>query len=156
VGDALRREFDLRGRFELVNDPARADYVLRGKILPVRMVGNSFSSFVVALEYKVTLSLVLELVRASGDIIRLSPRALSESDVYLASPDIEVSRTNKREAVRHLSDLLAVRVADSVEWIATPVDKTAEANDSKEAEVTGLPAVPERAGEMPKEHGAGR
>ena len=156
VGDALRREFDLRGRFELVNDPARADYVLRGKILPVRMVGNSFSSFVVALEYKVTLSLVLELVRASGDIIRLSPRALAESDVYLASPDIEVSRTNKREAVRHLSDLLAVRVADSVEWIATPVDKTAEANDSKEAEVTGLPAVPERAGEMPKEHCAGR
>ena len=156
VGDALRREFDLRGRFELVNDPARADYVLRGKILPVRMVGNSFSSFVVALEYKVTLSLVLELVRASGDIIRLSPRALSESDVYLASPDIEVSRTNKREAVRHLSDLLAVRVADSVEWIAAPVDKTAEANDSKEAEGTGLPAVSERAGEMPKEHGADR
>ncbi len=156
VGDALRREFDLRGRFELVNDPARADYVLRGKILPVRMVGNSFSAFVVALEYKVTLSLVLELVRASGDIIRLSPRALSESDIYLASPDIEVSRTNKREAVRHLSDLLAVRVADSVEWIATPVDKTAEANDSKEAEGTGLPAVPERAGEMPMEQGAGR
>ena len=75
------------------------------------MVGNSFSSFFVALEYKVTLSLVLELVRASGDIIRLSPRALSESDIYLASPDIEVSRTNKREVVRHLSDLLAVRAA---------------------------------------------
>jgi len=156
VGDALRREFDLRGRFELVNDPARADYVLRGKILPVQLVGNSFSSFVVALEYKVTLSLVLELVRASGDIIRLSPRALSESDIYLASLDIEVSRTNKREAVRHLSDLLAVRVADSVEWIATPLDKADEADDSAEAEGVGISAVQERAGETPKEEGAGR
>ena len=156
VGDALRREFDLRGRFELVNDPARADYVLRGKILPVRMVGNSFSSFVVALEYKVTLSLVLELVRASGDIIRLSPRALSESDIYLASLDIEVSRTNRREAMRHLSDLLAVRVADSVEWIATPLDKADEADDSAKAEGAGLSAVQERAGETPKEEGAGR
>ena len=47
-------------------------------------------------------------------------RALSESDVYLASPDIEVTRTNRLEALRHLSDVLATRVVDRVEWISAP------------------------------------
>ena len=74
----------------------------------------------------------------------------------MASLDIEVSRTNRREAMRHLSDLLAVRVADSVEWIATPLDKADEAADSAEVEGAGLSAVGERAGETPKEEGAGR
>ena len=60
VSDSLRREIGLRGRIDLVADPARADYVLRGRILPLGLRSNSFSTFVVAIEYMVTLQLELE------------------------------------------------------------------------------------------------
>lgn len=120
VTDALRRELGMRGALSLEPDPSRADFVLRGRVLPIDLRSNSFSSFVVALEYQVTLALELELLRREGDVIRLPARALSESDVYLASPDIEVTRTNRLEALRHLSDVLATRVVDRVEWISAP------------------------------------
>lgn len=118
VSDSLRREIGLRGRFDLVSDPKRADYVIRGRILPMGLGSNSFSSFVVAIEYKLTLRLELEVLRKEGDVIRLPMRTLVESDIYLASQDVEVTRSNRLEALRHLSDVLATRVADSVEWIA--------------------------------------
>ena len=120
VTDALRRELGLRGALRLEADPKRADYVLRGRVLPLGLRSNSFSSFVVALEYQVTLRLELELLRKEGDVIRLPARALSESDVYLASQDIEVTRTNRLEALRHLSDVLATRVVDRVEFLSAP------------------------------------
>ncbi|MCR9097390.1 MAG: LPS assembly lipoprotein LptE [bacterium] len=120
VTDALRRELGLRGALRLEADPKRADYVLRGRVLPLDLRSNSFSSFVVALEYQVTLRLELELLRKEGDVIRLPARALSESDVYLASQDIEVTRTNRLEALRHLSDVLATRIVDRVEFLSAP------------------------------------
>ena len=122
VGDALRREFDLRGAFRLVEDPAVADYVLRGRIQPLSVASNSFSSFVVAVEYRVTLSLDLEVRKRGGDVVRLAPAGLTESDIYLASPDVEITRTNRQEALRHLSDLIAVRAADSLEWLTRPAE----------------------------------
>lgn len=120
VGDALRRELDLRGRLRLVDDPRQADLVLSGRIRPLAITNSTFSTYVVAIEYRVTLSLDLEVLRRSGDVVRLAPQGLSESDIYLASQDIEVLRTNRLEALRHLSDVIAVRVADSLEWIALP------------------------------------
>ncbi|MEM9176879.1 MAG: LPS assembly lipoprotein LptE, partial [Myxococcota bacterium] len=117
---ALRRELGLRGALRLESDPRKADYVLRGRVLPLGLRSNSFSSFVVALEYQVTLTLELEVLRKEGDVLRLPQRALSESDVYLGSQDIEVTRTNRLEALRHLSDVLATRVVDRVEWLTEP------------------------------------
>lgn len=58
---------------------------------------------------------------ASGNIVRLDSRTLTESDVYLASPDIEVTRTNRLEVLRRLSDILAVRLADSIEMLKRPI-----------------------------------
>lgn len=120
VTDALRREIALRSALSLESDPTRADYVLRGRVLPLEARSNSFSSFVVALEFKVTLALELEVLRREGDAVRLPRRALVEDDVYLSSPDVEVTRTNRLEALRHLSDLLAGRVADRIEWMSQP------------------------------------
>jgi len=117
VSGALRRELGLRRRFVMVTDPGAADLVVRGRIRPLVTRSNSFSSFVAALEYRVRLTLDLEIVSATGDIVRLDSRALSETDIYLASPDVEVTRSNRLEALRHLSDLLATRIADSLEWI---------------------------------------
>lgn len=127
VTDALRRELGMRGALRLEPDPRQADYVLRGRVLPLGLRSNSFSSFVVALEYQVTLALELELLRKEGDVIRLPARSLSESDVYLASPDVEVTRTNRLEALRHLSDVLATRVVDRVEWLSEPRGDTTSA-----------------------------
>ena len=56
VTDALRRELSLRGTLRLTSDPERADYVLRGRVMPLGLRSNSFSSFVVALEYRVRFS----------------------------------------------------------------------------------------------------
>jgi len=119
--DAMRRELGTRGGFDFVNDPNRADLLVRGRIRGVDTVSKSFSRFVSALEYGVTLQLDLEVVLAAGDVVRLDPAMLSESDVYLASADIEVTRSNRLEVLRHLSDLLASRVADSIELIESPI-----------------------------------
>ena len=121
LADAMRREIGGRGTFDFVNDPKHADLVLRGRIRPLEVRSKSFSRFVAALEFELTLRLDLEVVLKSGDIVRLDSRMLSESDVYLASPDVEVTRTNRLEVLRRLSDVLASRVADSIETIERPI-----------------------------------
>ncbi len=121
VTDAMRREIGGRGNFDFVNDPQRADWVIRGRIHPLGLTSQSFSRFVAALEYGLTLQLDLEVVMGGGDTIRLDSRMLTESDVYLASADLEVTRTNRLEVLRRLSDLLAIRVADSMEMIESPI-----------------------------------
>ncbi len=120
--DALRREMEARGALRLVNDPADADLVLRGHVRPLHTRSKSFSSFVAALEYSVTLELDLEVVRASGDIVRLDSEMLSETDVYLASADIEVTRTHRLEALRRLADIMASRIADTIELMERPIE----------------------------------
>lgn len=121
VINAMRREIDARGSFDFVDNPIGADMVIRGRIRPLEVVSKSFSRFVAALEYNLTLQLDLEVVRAQGDIVRLDPSMLVETDVYFASPDVEVTRTNRLEVLRRLSDLLASRVADSLEMIRSPI-----------------------------------
>lgn len=119
--DALRREMAARAGVDLVDDPSRAELVLRGRIRPLDIRSRSFSSFVAALEFALTLQLDLEVVRASGDVVRLDPAMLTESGVYLASADVEVMRTNRLELLRRLSDQLAVRVADTLELMDHPM-----------------------------------
>jgi hypothetical protein len=121
VTESMRREMGTRGGFDLVNDPGRADLIIRGRIRPIGNRAESYSSFVAAVEFAITLALDLEVVRRGGDIVRLDSAMLSETDVYLASGDIEVTRTNRLELLRHLSDLLAARVADSLELMQRPI-----------------------------------
>lgn len=121
VTDALRREVGGRARLELTDDPAAAELKLRGRIRDLDINSQSFSSFVAALEYSLTLALDLEVVLESGDVVQLDPAMLSETESYLASPDIEVTRTNRLEALRRISDLLAARVADAIELLERPI-----------------------------------
>lgn len=121
VTDALRREISARAGFDLVNDPARAGLVIRGRIRPLEVRSKSFSRFVAALEFDLSLQLDLEVARAEGNVVRLDPRMLAETDVYLASADVEVTRSNRLEVLRRISDLLASRVADSLELIEHPI-----------------------------------
>ena len=121
VTDALRREFGGRARLRLIDDPDDAKLKVSGRIRPLEISAQSFSSFVAALEYSLTLALDLEVRLPNGDVVKLDPTMLSETEAYLASPDIEVTRTNRLEALRRISDLLAARVADSIELIDRPI-----------------------------------
>lgn len=120
VTDALRREMDTRGGLTLVSDPQDAELVLRGRVRPLLVQSRSFSSFVAALEYSVTIALDMEVTRTSGDSVRFDPAMLTETEIFFASADIEVTRTNKLEALRRLSDVLAGRIADSIELMRWP------------------------------------
>lgn len=137
VNDAMRREMGRRGGIDLVDDLNDASLVLRGRIRPLDIRSQSFSTFVAALEYAVTIQLDLEIVRPGGSVVRLDSVMLTETDTYLASADIEVTRTNRLEALRRLSDVLASRVADSVELIERPIDESPDSEAAVEDENPG-------------------
>ena len=114
VTDALMREFLRRGALRVVEAPDAADLVVRGAVSEVRTRSLAFSSIQFALEYEVTLDLDLEVSRRDGSPVPLDARALSESELYLASADVEAARKNRQEALRRLSTLLAERVHDAL------------------------------------------
>jgi len=114
VLDALRREALARGGLRLVEDPEVADLVLSGAVRRLTIAPRSFSSVVLSLEYEVYMGLELRATRRGGRSIVIDPRAQNESELYLASADLEAMRKNRREAIRRLAGLLADRVWDSV------------------------------------------
>ena len=114
VSDALAREFAQRGALRLVEDPATADLVIGGSVKSVEIRGRSFSSILFALEYEVRMQLGIAVKRRDGSEVPIDPNALNEAERYLASSDIEVTRTNRQEALRRLSSVLAGRVHDAL------------------------------------------
>jgi hypothetical protein len=120
VNDALRREFVRRGALRVVDDPSGADLVIGGAVLPVLWSTRSFSSVNFAIEYEVTLRLSLEVARPDGEKLALDETALTESELYLASADVEVARKNREEALRRVAAALAGRVHDVLVETATP------------------------------------
>jgi Lipopolysaccharide-assembly len=114
VSDALAREFLRRGALRLVSDPETADLVISGAVKSVRVKRRSFSSVLFALEYEVRLELALSLARRDGTPVPIDPNALSESERFLGSSDLEVTRTNRQEALRRLAGVLAGRVHDAL------------------------------------------
>lgn len=114
VADALRRELLRRASSALVEDPARADVVVSGRILPVGGRAQSFSSAILGREREVVLVLDLEVIRRDGTALAIPPGALRESERYLTSADIEAQRKNRDEALRRLAAVLATRFFDEV------------------------------------------
>lgn len=114
VTDALRRELARAGGVELVSDPAQADLVLSGTVLPLKSVARSFSSIAFALEYQMEMQLVLSARRGDGSPVALDPASLREWELYLTSADVEAERRNRDEALRRLAAVIASRVRDSL------------------------------------------
>lgn len=129
VLDALHRVFLRRGVLTLVDDPAQADFVIGGIIEPIQTRSRSFSSVTLALEYEVTMRLSLDVLRVTGlaedglgvaglgvdgNEVVLDGTLLQESEFYLASADVEVLRRNRREALLHVSDVIASRIHDAL------------------------------------------
>jgi hypothetical protein len=114
VSDALTREFRQRGALRLVDDPAAADLVIGGAVKQVDIRRRSFSSILFALEYEVRMELGLTVSQRDGTPVPIDANALAESERYLASSDVEVTRTNRQEALRRLAGVLAGRVHDAL------------------------------------------
>lgn len=118
VSEALRKEFLKRGQLRVVSNPSDADLVVRGTVLPFVILAESVSSVAGALEYTVTLQLHLRVEGHEGFAFKV-PDMVS-SAIYPASADLEATRKNRTEALRHISDALASRALDSVELRLSP------------------------------------
>jgi hypothetical protein len=114
VTDALRREFARHGGIEVVSDPAAADLVVTGTVLPLVTDARSLSSIAFALEYTLQMQLSLTAQRSDGVAVALDPAALHDVELYLTSADVEAERRNRAEAIRWLASVLAARVHDSL------------------------------------------
>ncbi len=110
VADALRREFLRRGTLRLVEDPSLADLALSSHVRGLYSQASSVDSVVLAIEYQLTLELDLEARRRGGSEVPLDLGALRESERYVVSADVEVTRKNRQEALRQLASVLAGRV----------------------------------------------
>ncbi len=114
VTDALLKEFQRRGALQVVDDPAQADLVIGGRVAQMYVGARSFSSVVLALEYQVTVTLALDITKQDGTRVPIDPGALTESEIYVSSPDAEVVLTNQNEALRRVASVIAGRVHDAL------------------------------------------
>jgi len=119
VTNALRRQWAYRARFQLVEDPGDAQWLLTGRVLPLLTRPQTLSSVVLALEYSVTLQVELALERspqpgAPRKVRPLPAGLLRDTEIYFASADLEATRKNRAEALQMIADLIAQRVADVV------------------------------------------
>ncbi len=127
VTRALRQEFLRQGGLPLVSDPSRADFVIRGRVLPLETRSDSFSTVALAVEYRVRMTLSLEVRAANGQAVEVDRAALTGTELYLASADVEAGRKNRREALQRIADVLAARVHDALGLylVAAPVSAAA-------------------------------
>lgn len=115
ASQALRHEILTRGGLRLSGDPKRADFTLRGRVLPIRTRSRSFTGVVLAREYEVTLRFELRVDAASSEADSIARTEFEATEIYLASADAAVLRKNRQEALRYLSGVLARRVHDAID-----------------------------------------
>jgi hypothetical protein len=115
VADALRREVLRRAGADLVEPSEPADWVVSGRVLPLRIAPASLSPIVLTLEYELTLALDLHARSSGGREVTGEGREFSETERFLTSADVEAQRKNRGEALRRVSRLLAERFLDRLE-----------------------------------------
>lgn len=114
IADALSEEFARRGALEPVYAGGHGELLLDGRIEEVRVRPRSFSSVALAVEDTVELRVAVE-VRRSGDGSLVWKRDdLRLSELFLSSPDPNVQVSNREQALRRLSALLAERIHDEL------------------------------------------
>lgn len=112
--DALAEEFSRRGALLPVYQGSPGELVLSGRIEGLSVTPASFSSVALAVEDTVELRVAVE-VRRSGDGELVWKRDdLRLSELFLGSPDPNVEVSNREQALRRLSALLAERIHDEL------------------------------------------
>ena len=114
VAEALRGELLRRGGATLSEDPERADLVISGRVLRVESRPQSLSSVALALEFELALSLELEATPRDGPPLSLPFRQFTESDLYIASADVEAERKNREEVLGRVARVAATRFLDAL------------------------------------------
>ena len=115
VGDAVVETFGMRGPLVPVwGEPGgSSDLVLRGVIRSVTVRPSAFSAAGLARENRIEVLVDSDVRRAgSGDLVWNGRIVVNE--LFLASPDAQVNETNKEQALRRLSGLLAERIYDGL------------------------------------------
>jgi lipopolysaccharide assembly LptE-like protein len=115
VADALRREVLRRSGAQLVEDESSADWVVSGRVLPLKVSPASLSPVVLTLEYQVNLALELSARARDGREVKGESRELRESERFLSSGDAEAQRKNRDEALHRVSRVLAARFLDRLD-----------------------------------------
>ena len=67
-----------------------------------------------ALEYEIRIAVEIQVRRRNGTDLAIDARSLTETEIYLASSDVEAGRKNREEALRRIFQVLAGRVIDSI------------------------------------------
>src|SRR5262245_17157035 len=101
-----------RAGAELVEDAADADWVVSGRVLPMKVSAASLSPVVLTLEYQLSLELELTARARDGREVKGDAHELRESERFLSSGDAEAQRKNRQEALHRVSRLLAARFLD--------------------------------------------
>jgi len=114
LADALAEEFARRGALEPVYAGTSGDLVLAGRIESVNVTVRSYSSVALAVEDTVELRVNIEVRRSADGGVVWKRDDLRLSELFLSSPDPNVEISNREQALRRLSALLAERVHDEL------------------------------------------
>jgi hypothetical protein len=113
LADSLVEEFARRGALQPVYGE-RADLILDGRIRDVRVRATSFSSIELEVEDSVEIALDVKVRRSTDDQVLLERRNYRFSEIFSSSPDPQTFHSNKEQALRRLSALIAERISDEL------------------------------------------
>ena len=114
LADSLEEEFSRRGALRPLLGPGGADLVLSGSIREVRVRSAVFSSVEFSVEDEVRVSLRVSVGHpAEGRSLWEQPD-LRVSEKFRSSPDPQVYKSNKQQALRRLSARIAERIHDGL------------------------------------------
>jgi len=116
VADALMEEFARRAWLEpvLQGQVSSPDLVMTGLLRTADVRSNSYSAGGLALEERVEVNFDVSVrQRASGDVVYRHP-GFSVTEVFLSSADPQVYASNKEQALRRVSSVIAERVHDEL------------------------------------------
>jgi outer membrane lipopolysaccharide assembly protein LptE/RlpB len=106
---ALRREFIFRREVEVVAE-AKAEAALQGSITSVSIVSTAYDEHGRAIEYDITITLDLRLVRRGNNAVLWKGDKIAATWHYKASFDVMVNEGNKNNAIQKIATDLAEKI----------------------------------------------
>jgi outer membrane lipopolysaccharide assembly protein LptE/RlpB len=106
---ALRREFIFRREVEIVAEE-KAEAALQGSINSINIVSTAYDSQGRAIEYGITITLDLRLVRRGNNAVLWKGDKIAATWHYKASFDVMVNEGNKNTAIQKIATDLSEKI----------------------------------------------